>query len=74
MSTNQISAPPKISQLDSEGLGVQPIRFQGAGNSTNQVSRVWNFNESHDFGVPFLSNQVLRGWEFSQSGFKSPKL
>ncbi len=48
----------------------RPIRFQGAGSSANLVSRCWEFNQSGDFGVPLLSNQVSRHREFDQSGFK----
>ncbi len=70
----------EFSQPGVEGLGGQPIRFQGSRNSANPVSTGWDFSQLHDFGVPLSSNQVfragssanqaLRGWEFSQSGFE----
>jgi hypothetical protein len=29
-----------------EGLGVQPIRFQGVGSSADQILRSWEFDQS----------------------------
>ncbi len=71
MSTNQISAPPKISQSGFEGLEIQPIRFQGAGNSAKHGFKGLEFSQSGFEGLEIQpirfrgagnsANQILRG-------------
>jgi len=71
---------PALFQTGFVWLGVQPIRFRGAGSSANQVSRGLGIQPIR-FQRPLNSaNQVseasqlsqsgLEGWKFCQSGFE----
>jgi hypothetical protein len=50
---------PIHGQLGFLELGVQPIKFQGARKSANQISRSWNFSQS---GFEGLGVQPIRFW------------
>jgi hypothetical protein len=43
------------------------IKFRGAGESADQVSRGWEFRQSGNFGVPVSSNQFFWSRESRQS-------
>jgi len=42
-----------------EGLGVQPIRFQGAESSSHQVSRGWELRQSYDFDISLSASVIF---------------
>jgi len=57
-------------QSDFDGRGIQPIRFEGPGNSANQVLRDWEFTQS-DFDRLGIQPIGFRGArKFSQSDFE----
>jgi hypothetical protein len=71
---------PALFESGFEGLWIQPISFQGAESSTNQVSWGWKFGLSGLEGLEVRpirfrgtgnsANQVLWGRKFGQSGFE----
>ncbi len=71
---------PTLLQTGFDGLGIHPIRFRGAGSSTNQVLRSWELDQLgfEELGVRPIwfrvagnsANPVSRGQDFGQSGFE----
>ena len=62
LSSNQVSRGWEFNQSGFEGLGIQPIRFWGAGSSANQVSRELGVQPIRFWGAGSSANQVSRGW------------
>ncbi len=70
---------PAVFQSCFDRLGVRTIRFVHARNSTNQVSKGWQFSELGFEGLDIQAirfravensvNQFLRSCDFDQSGF-----